>query len=270
MSAAIMRNNRRGFLILAGLLTACTRDTEPSFHEDVVPRLAVMHTKRAPKLDGWLGEPVWSFASATGDFVETRSGRDAPFRASAKLLWDEGYLYVGVEVHDTFLRASYTKHDDHLWEQDCVELMIDPDGDGSGYFEIQVSPRGVVFDTRYDSRRIPGPFGHVDWDSSVRIGVSRRGHLDDSDADDGYAIEMAIPWQAFSLRDKPLRAPAIGHEMRANLYVMDLSEERQRAAAWSPVGISDFHVPHRFGILALQGASSAIDAQALESPGTPH
>ncbi|MBW2403944.1 MAG: carbohydrate-binding family 9-like protein, partial [Deltaproteobacteria bacterium] len=135
---------------------------------------------------------------------------------------------------------------------DCVELMIDPTGDGKNYFEIQVSPRGVVFDTRYDSPRFPAPFGHTDWDSNVRVGVSPRGNIDDKEADAGYIVEMAIPWQAFSLDGKRVSPPAIGDEWRANLYVMDLIADRQQAAAWSPLETGDFHVPRRFGILAFE------------------
>jgi hypothetical protein len=160
---------------------------------------------------------------------------------------------VGVDVKDALLRASHTERDDHLWEQDCVELMIDPDGDQRNYFEIQVSPRGVVFDTRYDTRRVPAPFGHVDWDSRIRVGVSPRGNLDDKEADAGYSVEMAIPWQAFSLDGKARVPPAIGDEWRANLYVMDLTGDRQQAAAWSHLGTGDFHVPQRFGILRFEG-----------------
>jgi hypothetical protein len=221
--------------------------------KDAVPKLAVVKSKRAPRLDGVLSDPVWGFANTTRAFVETRNGEVAPIQASAMLLWDERYLYVGVDVKDALLRASHTNRDDHLWEQDCVELMIDPDGDGKNYFEIQVSPRGMVFDTRYGARRVPPPFGHVDWDSKVRVGVSARGNLDDEQVDAGYSVEMAIPWQAFSLDGKRFAPPAIGDEWRANLYIMDLTGDRQQAAAWSPPLVADFHVPPRFGILAFEG-----------------
>lgn len=231
-----------------------------------LPRVTVLRTEDAPRLDGSLLDPVWSSAHATPNFLETREGGTAPFEASAKLLWDDRYLYVGVEVQDALLQASETQRDGHLWEEDCVELMIDPDGDGQGYFEIQVSPRGVVFDTRFDARRVPKPFGHVDWDSKTRIGVSVRGTLDDRDADAGYTVEIAIPWQAFSLEGERAATPTIGDEWRANLYVMDLAREGQRAAAWSPVGIGDFHVPQRFGILAFEG--SAEEMQGKNEPST--
>ncbi len=218
---------------------------------DGLPRIAVVETRRPPRLDGQLDDPVWSFAETTRALVDTRSGERAAFRAFAKLLWDRRYLYVGVDVEDDLLLANMTEHDEHLWEQDCVELMIAPGRSGRRYFEIQVSPRGVVFDARYDSRRSPKPFGRVDWSSRARAGASIRGTLDDDVGDAGYSVEIAIPWQAFSVSP-----PAIGDTWRANVYVMDSNRDGQRAAAWSPPKVADFHVPGRFGILAFEGAPS--------------
>jgi hypothetical protein len=79
---------------------------------------------------------------------------------------------------------------------------------------------------------------------------------------------MAIPWQAFSLNGRTVAPPEAGDEWRANLYVMDLTVDAHRAAAWSPVGVGDFHVPERFGILAFEGPPEGT--QRLESPPAPH
>jgi len=252
-----MRSTRDLVLVFLVLLGACTSDVDRSMPPQPpladVPRLAVLQTARSPRLDGVLDEPAWKLANSSGAFVETRNGGPAAVQASAQLLWDAKNLYVGVDVDDGWLRASARTRDAHLWEQDCVELMLDPDGDGENYFEIQVSPRGEVFDTRYDARRVPKPFGHLAWDSQVRVGVSTRGRIDDLEADAGYTVEIAIPWQAFSLARTPGRPPAVGEQWRANLYVMDLGMKRQQAAAWSALGTGDFHVPSRFGILAFEG-----------------
>lgn len=247
---------------------ALTLPTPRSDQSDVapqaVPTAVVVQTKHPPRLDGALLEPIWNTAPATAPFVDPRNGEPGQFHATAKLLWDRRYLYVGFEVQDDFLRASDRERDAHLWEQDCIELMIDPDGDGRGYFEIQVSPRAVVFDTRYAARRVPKPFGDVEWDSKARVGVSVRGTLDDRHADAGYSVEIAIPWQAFSPDGRQMMAPAIGERWRANLYVMDLSRQNRRATAWSPLGIGDFHVPRRFGILAFEGPPK--DMQGAQEP----
>ncbi len=263
MTPSLMRFSFGGAMLSLALVGACKSDVEPPPPARgpslaAVPRLAVLQTTRSPRLDGSLDDPAWAVAQTSGAFVETRNGDVAGILASAKLLWDAQYLYVGVDVNDAWLRASDRKRDAHLWKQDCVELMLDPDGDGKDYFEIQVSPRGVVFDTRYDAQRVPKPFGHLGWDSQVRLGVSPRGEIDDREADAGYTVELAIPWQAFSLVGKPVRSPSIGDQWRANFYAMDLGAVRQQAAAWSALGIGDFHVPSRFGILAFEGPADEM------------
>ena len=53
--------------------------------------------------------------------------------------------------------------------------MVDPDGDGKNYFELQVSPANKAFDTRYDTRRMPKPFGHMDWNAGLVSGVVSAG-----------------------------------------------------------------------------------------------
>lgn len=241
------RSDGAGRALVVTVPTSETGSTSP----DDLPTLPIVQTKRAPHVDGRLDDPEWSFARSTGAFVHTVHGGVAPVEAWAKLLWDARYLYVAMDVRDDDLRATDTRPDSRLWEQDCVELMIGPSGDR--YFEVQVSPRGVLFDTRYDAPRRPRPFGHVDWSSRALASVSRRGELDDRVADAGYSVELAIPWQAFSLDGRPGRAPRPGDSWRANLYVMDLSGESRRAAAWSSLGIGDFHVPKRFGILLFEG-----------------
>lgn len=280
-----MRSNRAACLLAVGALLGCTTDPELSGasrrDERALPQLTVFRAQEAPRLDGSLDDAAWRFARASRGFVETRAGGRAPFEASAKLLWDRQRLYLGIEVQDAWLRASHTAHDSHLWEQDCIEVMLDPDGDGENYFEIQVSPRGVVFDTRYETRRVPRPFGHVDWTSRTRVGVSRNGEIDDVNADAGYTVEMSIPWQAFSLDHTTTVAPEVGDEWRGNFYVVDRTRNGQRAAAWSSLGIGDFHVPQRFGILTFEGtphdmldhterSTKGDEWQRLESSGGGH
>ena len=231
------------------------------------PTLAVGRAD-AVTIDGRLDEAAWQRAAATGAFVNTMTGTPADFRVVAKALWDDENLYVAFEVEDTYLASEYRNQDDHLWEKDAVEIMVDPDGDGRNYFEMQVSPRNVSFDTRYDSRRQPQPIGHADWQSNLRSAVTLRGEVDDDDEDEGYTVEIAIPWTAFAAGEPPARAPRAGEEWRANFYVMDTQESGQRANGWSPPKVGDFHVPDRFGALRFEGASRA-DGPTVVQPDSP-
>jgi len=53
---------------------------------------------------------------------------------------------------------------------------------------------------------------------------------------------------------------------------MDLTRDRQQAAAWSPLGIGDFHVPGRFGILSFEGPDEMVGQSkpALEPKEAAH
>ena len=131
--------------------------------------------------------------------------------------------------------------------------MVDPDGDGMNYIELQVSPANKRFDTSYDSRRVPQPFGHMDYDSKLSSGVSLRGKLNDDDDDQGYTAEIAIPWAAFSVGESKVAPAKPGESFRINFYVMDTRKEgNQRAVGWSAPRVGDFHVPARFGKLTFE------------------
>ena len=232
----------------------------PEGKEVDVPRLGGI------TLDGVLDEPAWQRAANTGVFVNTLTGGQATFTASARVGWDDDNLYVAFEVADDYLKSAFRERDDHLWEADVVEIMADPGGDGRNYFEMQVSPRNVVFDTRYDTRRNPGPIGHADWDSGLRSAVALRGEVDDDDEDQGYTVEIAIPWASFAAGTPPASRPAADEVWRVNFYVMDAREAGQRAAAWSPPRVGDFHVPARFGALRFAGPADAEEASAGAVP----
>jgi hypothetical protein len=128
--------------------------------------------------------------------------------------------------------------------------MIDPDpsGDNKDYYEIQINPQNLVFDSQFDDYNQPrqepdGPFGHQDWSAKLESAVQIRGTLnDDKDKDDGYAVEVRIPWSSFDkVKDLP---PAPGSLWRMNLYAMQNND----GVAWSPIlEQGNFHKASRFG-----------------------
>lgn len=219
------------------------------------PVLKVARAVGPIEIDGVFDEESWEHAEQTAPFVHTITGGNAPFAASAKVLWDDERLYVAFEVEDGRIHSTFEKHDDHLWEEDCVEVFVDPDGDSRHYFEMQVSPRGVTFDTFYETRRRPQPIGHVDWESGLVAAVSK--------TEEGYTAEMAVLWTAFAHGDVTTPPPVADAEWRVNFYVMDRQGSRQRAAGWSPPMVGDFHVPRRFGYLRFQAPRTQPRSEPL-------
>lgn len=212
-----------------------------------IPELTASRSPGPVTLDGILDEPDWGNAPVTERFVRTMDGRPGEPVTTARVMWDDEHLYVAFEVADDYLLSTFEAHDDHLWEQDVVELMIDPDGDGEGYFELQVSPTGLVFDTRFDTVRRPAPFGYPAWQSGLEAGVDTRGTANDDEADQGYTVELRIPFSALGPGPDAAPPPAAGDEFRIALYLLDAQREGQRGVGWSAPLVGDFHVPERFG-----------------------
>ncbi len=215
----------------------------------------------APKLngsvviDGVLDEDVWSKAAQTGLFVDVGSGlpnASIPSQGEAKIFWNDQFLFIAFETYDKTVRGGFPADakDPHLWERDTIEVMADPDGDGDNkdYYEIQINPQSLVFDTHYDDYNRPngngkGPFGHEEWSTSVERAIKIHGTMDDdADTDDGYTVEFKIPWSAFhKAKQVP---PMSGSSWRMNFYAM----QNNGGTAWSPIlGQGNFHKASRFG-----------------------
>jgi hypothetical protein len=231
------------------------------------PSVRASYAEGTITIDGETDEAAWQSAGRTRSFVNTLNGSAAEPRTHARVMWDDEHLYVAFDVHDDFVRNTHDERDAHLWEQDAVEIMVDPDGDGRNYFEMQVSPTGEVFDTRYDTRRQPQPFGHVDWNGGLEAAVSVRGTANDDGEDQGYTAEIAIPWSAFDAGEPAASRPEAGATWRMNLYVMDSRPggAAQRSAGWSPTHERDFHVPTRFGRVTFEPQRQAAAADEGEA-----
>ena len=209
------------------------------------------------RLDGVLDEPAWERAAKTGPFVGARSGKPQPgsLQGKARVFWDGEHLYVAVEIDDARVRGGFPEDavDPHLWERDTAEIMIDPDGaDNRDYYEIQINPQGLVFDSRFDDYNLPnggpsGPFGHEDWSSGVERGVKIAGTIDeDGDRDLGYVVEARVPWRSFDRAEAA--PPRPGDVWRMNLYAM----QDNGGVAWSPIlGEGNFHRTRFWGEVAF-------------------
>ncbi len=222
-----------------------------------VPEMTVMKLDEGEtiKIDGKTDEAAWKKSATTGKLRDVQTGapnKKFPVNGAARLLWDDKNLYVAFDVQDTNVVGGFkkTEKDPHLWTRDTVELMIDPDGDGDNkdYYEIQINPQNLVFDSQFDSYNQPkkgpkGPFGHQNWSAKLKSAVVINGTLDKpDDKDTGYVVEAAIPWTSFSKAKQT--PPKPGARWRMNFYAM----QNNGGVAWSPIlGQGNFHKASRFG-----------------------
>lgn len=96
-----------------------------------------------------------------------------------KLMWDEDYLYVFVDVRDKYL----TDRNSNAWEQDSVELFLDQKNNRTAYYEEDDGQYRVNFKGKVT-------IGDNTINDTLKNGFIGKGIT----VGGGYYIEAAIPW----------------------------------------------------------------------------
>lgn len=212
-----------------------------------IPEYVCYRTSSPMTIDGHLDEPSWAKAVSIV-LVQTDTGEPSRYETTAKMLWDDTYLYVGFHCVDPDIWGTITHRDGHIYDEEVVEIFLDADGNSISYVEIEVSPLNVLLDL-YVLKR-----GNVwkmlfDWDCEGLLhAVSIDGKVNEREVEDrSWTVEMAIPFT--DIVTAPHIPPTHGDIWRANLYRIDRAKDKDEYSAWSPTGIINYHVPHRFGKL---------------------
>ncbi len=200
-----------------------------------------------PVIDGRLDDEAWKVAPPI-TLVISQTGAPATKKTIARMCWDDTNLYVSFDCEDADIFSTYMKRDDPVYNEEVVEVFASPNCDLKHYYELNVSPRNVVFDsTVYDpvAGHPSGQTSHA-WDcEGMRTAVCVDGTLDcRTDTDKGWTAEFAIPFAGLETS-----TPKIGQRWRLNLYRIDLLPEPAEFQAWSPTLVTPaaFHIPERFG-----------------------
>ena len=198
-------------------------------------------------VDGVLDEASWKAAASTGPF-RLNDGTGYPkHKVEAKILWDETNLYFGFQCEDTDIFATMKKRDQHLWEEEVVEIFIDPDGDQRDYIELEINPLGTFLDLFVLRPVIPIPYESYNIPAQWAVKVDGTVN-NSSDKDRGWTVELSMPLQ--EAVTAPNLPPKEGDKWRLNLYRI---EQRPLAenSAWSPTLTPSYHTPARFGEISF-------------------
>jgi hypothetical protein len=220
-----------------------------------VPRssLTCNQATGAIEIDGRLREFSW-LAARPIELVNF-DGQPAHQPTTAKMVWDEEALFIAFTCRDPDLYVPYDERDGALYNQDVVEVFINEQSLNRGHFvEFEISPTGTLFDT-YNIK----PFtGILDWTSGLEAGTALNGTINQpEDEDEGYVVEMRIPWGDLSL--KRGKAPMHGEKIRMNLYRINYQTPAQIGKrgvdpsfmTWSPTIQANFHKTKRFGTVTF-------------------
>jgi hypothetical protein len=181
-----------------------------------------------PAIDGVLDDAYWEAAGVMDRFMTIRGDAFATAQTTARLVHDANALYVGVRCDEPMMdqvRTDAAPGSGRVWTDDCVELFLDPKGDGT-YSHLIVNAVGVRQDDLPGERAVAPA-----WTAAAARG------------DSFWSVEIVVPFT-----DLEAAAPRPGEAWRMNLCRSRLPV--REATCWSPT-FEGFHVPKRFGVVTF-------------------
>jgi hypothetical protein len=222
-------------------------------------------------IDGSLDDEAWQDAEEVGPFALPWLGKDArPARTAtrAKLLWDREYLYIAADMEDGDLYADIEEHDGDTWENDVFEVFLKPAAEKPAYYEFHVTPKNTQFDVFLPRRGHVGRF-KKDGEFGIESAVKLRGTLNDyTDRDDGWSVEMRIPWASLA---RTGGGPEPDDEWRFALcrYDFDVAHEWPELSTSAPLdgkNHPDFHAHERYAPIRFVNDDKAAAGPRQPSP----
>ena len=239
-------------------------------------------------VDGCLDETSWANAELTNrfDHILSTRGYTKPFLATrARMVWDDEYLYVGVELEEPNLIGHIVDKNAIVCYDNDIEVFIDVDDDARNYIEIETNVLGTTWDIFYHKEFHRGglpmgwPKGNYErpyslpWDlENLRIAVKPYGSINyPLDNDRGWTFEAAIPWSSLEKTNTESPLTRNGEYLRIGFSRVQypwprdawpITDWSARGSCWdwtwTPNLTYDMHVPECWGRVILS-SKTVID-----------
>ncbi|OEK01445.1 hypothetical protein BFP97_07890 [Roseivirga sp. 4D4] len=234
---------------------------------------AAKHTIDNISVDGLGTEASWQKASWSEYFVDIEgSKKPAPYhKTRVKMLWDDKYFYFYAEMEEPHIWAKLTERDAVIFHDNDFEIFIDPDGDTHNYYEYEVNAFNTVWDLLLTKPYRDNGHAINNWDiKGLKSAVDIIGTINDpSDQDEGWSLEVAIPWKALKEATRAAVPPRNNDVWRVNFsrvqweteikgrsYLKKKNPETDKNLpehnwVWSPQRAIAMHEPEFWGMVVF-------------------
>jgi hypothetical protein len=177
------------------------------------------------------------------------------YKTTFRALWNDQDLWLRFDVEDPSPWNTMTKRDEHLWDEEVVEIFLDLDGTGKDYAEYELSPANVLCDVKMDSPW-PNVQSNLEWNhEGIETAVEKKAAS--ANFRGGWVGILRLPWKGFHslpavAEKRAVAPPKAGTVWKFNLFRIERPGGPQDPktdavfAAWSPTGKPSFHYPPAF------------------------
>ncbi|GGF29187.1 carbohydrate-binding family 9-like protein [Flavobacterium limi] len=233
----------------------------------IVPETYVAaKTSETIVIDGQEVDASWNKVQWTALFEDIENNVKPKYATKVKMLWDETNFYILAKIEEPHVWANLKQRDTIIFYNNDFEVFIDPDGDTFNYYELEINALNTAWDL-FLSKPYRENDNVVlnDWNiPGLKSAVKINGTLNDpNDLDEGWVLEMAIPWASYKKSYNENNVPA-DKFWRVNFSRVNWQHslvggkyERKKGAdgkflpeynwVWSPMGVINMHEPEKWG-----------------------
>jgi hypothetical protein len=216
-----------------------------------IPQVYATRTDTAVVIDGILDDNIWDLTKPLQlkENYTTSLVSDSSKQTFVRVCYDSLNLYISFECKDQDIWGTYSERDQHLWKEEAVEVFIDVNEIENDYFEIEVSPKNILFDSYIVDPQNIDIFATSKLNlPGIYTAVSVRGTLNQrKDKDSTWTAEILIPFSDLLENYDPQILPNLTWKINFYRINRDYGNSPENYA-WSPTK-GRFHKPSLFGIL---------------------
>ncbi len=219
------------------MLTVCAMMTILAVSAPPLPMVAPPTVVGGVVVDGALTDAAWGTAQQVAVFRGLSGGLPAS-QPVVLVCRDAVNLYVGASLpkpKGTLPKMTVSNRDGMVWEDDALEVFINPGATGSRYYQFIANAAG----TQWDSAGKDGAW-NASWQAAGKAVAG----------DDFWTLEMAIPFAAMDAQPKD------GSQWGFNV-AWDRQTPSPFIASWAVVQ-SSLHEPQNFGRMLMTSITPLV------------
>ncbi|WP_411032346.1 carbohydrate-binding family 9-like protein [Spongiimicrobium sp. 3-5] len=284
MESAPLKNKKITAFILVILYLGCIF----LYAQDTPKTYIAQKTIDTIIIDGKPNEISWQKAKWTDLFIDIEGELQPKYHTKLKMIWDTGYLYFFAELKEPHVWATLKQRDTVIFYNNDFEIFIDPQGDTHNYYEYEMNALNTVWDLFLSKPYRNNGTILGDWDfKGLRSAVDIQGTLNDpSDTDEGWSLEVAIPWSFTTAPGGKTKIPENKFwrmnfsRVNWDFNLTNGTYSRKKNAktgeflpeynwVWSPQGVINMHEPEHWGYVYFSG-DTVGDKSVFEIPKDEH